>query len=124
MYSQLHPTVTGSIPHLAVQTLPGFFPAHPDYTIVAQNAIEVQNVQNAPSVSMRAFLMAWGEMYSYPIISIYKRDGYDRKHARLLYMNAAALRIWKIMGMCPRQIGTQHRPPHSAVLSFGIPFGE
>ena len=123
MYSQFHPTVTGSITHLAVQTLPAVFPAQPDYAIVAQNAIEVQNAQNAPSVSMKAFLMAWGERYSYPVISVYQRDGYDRKHARLLYMNATALRIWKIMGMCPRQIGAQHRPPHSAVLSFGMPFG-
>jgi len=124
MYPRFYPTGPGSLTALPVQILPDVFPAPPDYTIVAQNAIEVQNTQNAPAVSMSAFLRAWGEMYIYPILSIYTRTGYDRKHARLLYMNAAALRIWKAMGMCPRLIGTQHRPPHSAVLAYGMPFGE
>ena len=100
------------------------YPQSPDYTIVAQDAIEVRDVQNAPAVSMGAFLTAIGVMNIFPTISIYTRDGYDRKHTRLLYMNAAALHVWKTMGMHPRQIGRQHRPPRSAVLAFGRPFSE
>lgn len=100
------------------------YPQSPDYTIVAQDAIQVQNIRNAPAVSMGAFLRAIGVMNIFPTISIYTRDGYDSNHARLLYMNAAALRVWKIMGMHPRQIGSQHRPPHSAVLAFGRPFSD
>jgi hypothetical protein len=95
-----------------------------DYAIVAQDSIEAQDIQNMPAVSMRGFLMELGEMNVFPTISIYSRNGYDRKHARLLYMNAAALYVWKIMGMNPRQIGVQHRPPHSAVLTFGIPVND
>jgi hypothetical protein len=100
------------------------YPQSPDYTIVAQDAIEVQDIQNAPAVSMGAFLKAIGVMNVFPAISIYTRDGYDRSNARLLYMNAAALRVWKTMGMHPRQIGSQHRPPQSAVLAFGRPFSD
>lgn len=124
MYPQFYPVETGSTNNLVFQTLPEFFSESPDYTIVAQDAIEVQDIQNAPAVSMSAFLIAVGEMNIFPTISIYIRHGYDRKHARLLYMNAAALHVWKTMGMHPRQIGTQHRPPHSAVLAFGVPFSE
>jgi hypothetical protein len=124
MNPQFYPVDVGNINDFAFQTLPEFFSESLDYTIVAQDAIEVQNIQNAPAISMGAFLKAGGEMNIFSAISIYTRDGYDRKHARLLYMNAVALRIWKMMGMHPRQIGSQHRPPHSAVLVFGMPFSE
>jgi hypothetical protein len=124
MYPQSYPVETGSTNNLVFQTLPEFFSRSPDYTIVAQDAIEVQDIQNAPAFSMGAFLTAVGMMNIFPMISIYTRDGYDRKHTRLLYMNKAALRVWKTMGMHPRQIGSQHRPPHSAVLAFGMPFSE
>ena len=123
MYPQFYSSGTRSTNHFIFQTLPDFFSESSDYTIVAQDAIEVQYIRNAPAASMGAFLMAVGEMKIFPTISIYTRHGYDRKHARLLYMNAAALRVWKTMGMRPRQIGIQHRPPHSAVLAFGVPFG-
>ena len=122
MYPQFYPVK--NINNLAVQILPEFFSESPNYTIVAQDAVEVQDIQNAPAISMGAFLRAAGKMNIFPAISIYTRDGYDRKHARLLYMNAVALRIWKLMGMHPRQIGSQRRPPHSALLAFGMPFNE
>jgi hypothetical protein len=124
VYPQFYPVEAGSTHNLAFQTLPEFFSESPDYTVVAQDEVEVQDIQNAPAVSMGAFLMAVGEMNTFPTISIYTRHGYDRKHTRLLYMNRAALRVWKAMGMHPRQIGTQHRPPHSAVLAFGMPFND
>lgn len=124
MYPQFYPVEAGSTNSLAFRTRPEFFSESGGYTVVAQDAIEVQDIQNAPAVSMSSFLAALGEINILPTISIYTRDGYDRKHARLLYMNAAALRAWKTMGRHPRQIGTQHRPPHSAVLAFGMPFFE
>jgi hypothetical protein len=113
----------GSENHFALQTLPEFFSESSDYTIVAQDAIEVDDIRNAPAVSMSAFLATVDGANIFPTISVYTREGYDRKHARLLYMNATALRVWKAMGKRPRQIGTQHRPPHSAVLAFGMPSG-
>lgn len=124
MYPQFYLVQTGSTNNFVFQTLPEFVSESSDYAIVAQDATEVQYIQNAPAVSMGAFLMTVGEMNIFPTISIYTRHGYDRKHARLLYMNAAALRVWKTMSMRPRQVGTQHRPPHSAVLAFGVPFLE
>lgn len=124
MNQQFYPAEARNINNLAFRTLPEFCLESMDYTTVAQDVVEVQDIQNAPAISMGAFLKAVGGMSIFPTISIYTRDGYDRKHTRLLYMNAAGLRVWKIMGMHPRQIGSQHRPPHSAVLAFGMPFSE
>lgn len=102
----------------------GFHPDHSNYTIVAQNLNEVLDTMNAPSVSMGPYLVSCDLLKLLPTISIYSRRGYNRAHTRLLYMNAAALKIWKAMGMCPREIGEQHRPPHTAVLAYGMPFSE
>ena len=124
MYPQFYPVDPVSTNNFALQTFPEFFSEGSDYVVVSQDAIEVQDIQNAPAVSMGAFLTAVGKLNIVPTISIYTRHGYDRKHARLLYMNAAALRVWKTMGKHPRLIGTQHRPPHSAVLVFGKPFSD
>lgn len=65
MYPQFYP-VEGSTHNLAFQTLPEFFSESPDYTVVAQDEVEVQDIQNAPAVSMGAFLMAVGEMNTFP----------------------------------------------------------
>lgn len=99
-------------------------PDHPNYTIVAQDMSEVQDKMRDPSISMGPFLMKCDLMECLPAISIYSRRGYDRAHTRLLYMSATALEIWKAMGMYPRQIGKQYRPPHTAVLSYGMPFND
>jgi len=119
-----NPDRSGSENHFVLQTLPEFFSESADYTIVVQDDIEAQDIRNSPEANMAAFLAAVGGTNIFPTISVYTRDGYDRKHARLLYMNATALRVWQSMGRHPRQIGTQHRPPHSAVLAFGVPFNE
>ncbi len=124
MYPQFYSGGTESTNHVVFQTLPVFFSESSDYSIVAQDAVEAQSIENVPAASMGAFVMAVGEMKILRTISIDTRDGDDRKHARLLSTNAAALRVWKTRGMHPRQIGIQHRPPHSAVLAFGVPFGE
>ena len=95
-----------------------------NYEIVAQSAEEVQDVQNAPAVSMGPYLIDSGQMQLLTTISIYALRGEVREQVRLLYMNAVALRIWKAMGKQPKLIGAQHRPPKAALLAFGVPFGE
>jgi hypothetical protein len=111
MYPESYLVETGRINSPIFQVLPELFSESLGYTIVAQNAIEVQDTQNAPAVSMGAFLAVVGRMNIFPTISIY---GYDRKHARLLYMNAAALRVWKTMGMPPE---ADRDPVSTAALS-------
>jgi hypothetical protein len=57
-------------------------------------------------------------------ISIYSERGGNRDQVRLLYMNAAAVRIWKAMGRNPTMVGAQHRPPRTALLMYGVPFSD
>lgn len=95
-----------------------------NYTIVAQDADEVRDIQNAPAVSMARYLNEHDLMTLVPTVSIYAERGLDRTQVRLLYMNAVALRIWKEMGMKPTEIGMRHRPTRTAVLAFGMPFSE
>jgi hypothetical protein len=95
-----------------------------NYEIVAQSADEVQNIQNAPAVSMGLYLIDSGQTRLSTTISIYAQRGEVREQVRLLYMNAVALRIWRTMGKQPRLIGAQHRPPKTALLAFGVPFSE
>jgi hypothetical protein len=95
-----------------------------NYTVIAQSANEVQDIQNAPSVSMGSYLASSGQTRLLTTLSIYSLRGSSREQMRLLYMNGTALRLWRDMGKQPNQIGTQHRPPHTALLSFGVPFSE
>lgn len=95
-----------------------------NYTVIAQCAAEVQSIQNAPSVSMGPYLIASEQTRLLTTLSIYSLRGNSREQVRLLYMNATALRIWKDMGKQPNIVGTQHRPAHTALLSFGVPFSE
>jgi adenylylsulfate kinase-like enzyme len=95
-----------------------------NYEIVAQTAEEVQDLQNAPVVSMGSYLVESGQAQLLTTISIYSQRGESREQVRLLYMNAAALLIWKAMGKRPRLIGALHRPPKTALLAFGVPFSE
>ena len=95
-----------------------------NYEIVAQSGYEVQDIQNAPAVSMGPYLIDSGQTQLLTTISIYARRGEAREQVRLLYMNAVALRIWKAMGKQPNVIGSLHRPPKIALLAFGVPFSE
>jgi hypothetical protein len=95
-----------------------------NYEIVAQSAQEVQDIQNAPAVSMGPYLIESGQTQLLTTISIYSERGQCQEQLRLLYMNAIALRIWKDMGKRPNLIGAQHRPPRTALLTFGVPFSE
>jgi hypothetical protein len=96
----------------------------PNYTVIAQNAAELHDIQNSPSVSMGTYLIDSEQTRLLTTLSIYSLRGDSRGQARLLYMNATALRIWKDMGKLPTQIGSQHRPPRDALLSFGVPFSD
>lgn len=95
-----------------------------NYEIVVQSAREVQDIQSAPAVSMGPYLIESGQTQLLTTISIYSERGECREQVRLLYMNAIALRIWKAMGRRPTLIGPQHRPPKTALLTFGVPFSE
>jgi hypothetical protein len=95
-----------------------------NYEIVAQSAEEVQDTQNAPSVSMGSYLIESGQTQLLTTISIYIERGESREQVRLLYMNAVALWVWKAMGKKPSLIGAQHRPSRTSLLTFGVPFSE
>jgi DNA-binding protein H-NS len=95
-----------------------------NYQIVAQSAEDVQNIQNAPAVSIGPYLIESGQNGLMGEISIYSLRGESREQVRLLYMNATAIRVWKGMGKTPKIIGEQSRPPRTALLAFGVPFSE
>jgi hypothetical protein len=95
-----------------------------NYGIVSQSAEEVQNIENAPAVSMGPYLIDSGQTQLLTTISVYTQRGEERQQIRLLYMNAVAFRIWKSMGKQPNLIGARHRPPKTALLAFGVPFSE
>jgi hypothetical protein len=94
------------------------------YETVAQSAEEVQDVRNAPAISMGPYLISSGQTQLLTTISIYSQRGKGRDQVRLLYMNAAAMRVWKAMGQQPTLIGAEHRPPSTALLTFGVPFSD
>ncbi|HZP04710.1 MAG TPA: hypothetical protein VFB43_07415 [Terracidiphilus sp.] len=95
-----------------------------NYQIVAQSAEEIQDLENAPSVSMGPYLLRSGQIDLLTIISIYSLRGESREQMRLLYMNIAAIRVWEEMGREPKIIGARVRPPHTALLAFGVPFSK
>jgi hypothetical protein len=95
-----------------------------NYQVIAQSAEDLQDIENAPAVSMGPHLSKSGQTRLLTKISIYSLRGDSREQVRLLYMNAAALRIWEEMGKAPKIVGAQVRPPRSALLNFGVPFSE
>lgn len=94
------------------------------YTIIAQSEDEVRDVSNAPAVSMGLYLVDSGQTHLLATLSVYGQRGESRSQVRLLYMNEVALTIWMAMGKNPAVIGLLHRPPRSALLTFGVPFSE
>jgi hypothetical protein len=95
-----------------------------NYQIVAQSAEDVQNTENAPAISMGPYLLKSGQTSLLRSISIYSLRGESRAQVRLLYMNVPAIRVWRSMGKAPHVVGSQARPPHAALLTFGVPFSE
>jgi hypothetical protein len=96
--------------------------AVPTYQIISQSAEEVQNIENAPAISMGPYLVESGQTILLRRISIYSLRGECREQMRLLYMNDPAIQVWKEMGKPHNIIGAQIRPPHSALLTLGVPF--
>ena len=95
-----------------------------NYVVIAQCADEVQDIQNAPAVSMGPYLLATDAARLLTTLSIYMERGDSREQLRLLYMNETALKIWRAMGKQARIAGWRHRPPQTALLAFGVPFSE
>ena len=98
--------------------------ASANYTTLAQSRDELMFPDNSPSVSIWPYLMGSAQTRLLNEISIYSARGTSREQARLLYMNAGALRLWREMGMPATVIGESHRPPRTALLCFGMPFSE
>jgi hypothetical protein len=98
--------------------------ASANYTVVSQSRDEVGMVANSPSVSMWPYLLQTEQTKLLNSISVYAEKGTTREQMRLLYMNAAALAMWREMGHACTVIGQSHRPPRSATLCFGMPFSE
>ena len=95
-----------------------------NYTVIAQSASEIQDIENAPAVSMGPYLIATERTDLLRTLSVYSQQGESREQIRLLYMNATALRVWRAMGKQAHLVGAEHRPPHAALLAFGVPFSE
>ena len=94
------------------------------YGTIAQNATDVEDVQNSPAISMGPYLINSEQTELLSSISVYSERGTSRDQVRLLYMNAVALCIWTAMGKRPRIIDAQKRPPRTALLAYGVPFSE
>ena len=95
-----------------------------NYRIIAQSESEVRDIQNAPAISRRSFITESGQTKLLRTVSIYSQRGETSDQVRLLYMNDAAFSVWKAMAKESTVIGSQHRPPSTALLAFGIPFSE
>ncbi len=95
-----------------------------NYQVVAQSADDIQNIENAPAISMGPYLLKSGQTSLLTTISIYSHRGESREQIRLLYMNAVAMQIWEEMGKAPKIIGAQVRPSRTALLTFGVPFSK
>ena len=84
----------------------------------------MQDIENAPAVSMVPYLLKSGQIRLLTKISVYSLRGESREQVRLLYMNAVAIQVWEEMGKAPKIIGAQFRPPRTALLTFGVPFSK
>ena len=93
-----------------------------NYWVIAQSELEVRDVQNAPAMS--TFISETEQTQLLTRISIYSQRGESSEEIRLLYMNEVAYSTWKAMGKDPHVIGSQHRPPTTASLTFGVPFSD
>jgi hypothetical protein len=94
------------------------------YGTIAQPSSEVQDVQNSPAISMGPYLIISGQTELLRSISIYSERGKSREQVRLLYMNTAAIGVWRAMGKRTHIIDAQKRPPQTAQLAYGVPFSE
>ena len=94
------------------------------YTIIGQSRDEIMFPDNAPNISMWPYMISSAKTSRLHSISVYADRGTSRDQARLLYMNSAALRLWREMGRTISIVGEINRPPQTASLSFGMPFAD
>ena len=110
--------------HLNDPLHPRWLPPCPSsYEIVAQSAAEVRDIQNAPAIVMGPYLIATDQLWLLTRLSIYVERGATENYLRLYYINDVALDLWVAMGYLPNRIGTVARPPRTALLAYGVPFG-
>ena len=95
-----------------------------NYSILTQSTEQLREIENSPSVSMWPYLVNSAQTQLINTISIYTEKGETAERARVLYMNATALKVWNSMERATEAIGEIHRPPKSAQLIFGVPFSE
>jgi hypothetical protein len=95
-----------------------------NYTVIAQNRDEMLDAANSPSLTIWPYLLQSEQTRLLNSLSVYTDKGTSREQARLFYMNATAVKLWQEMKRPATVIGTQHRPPKTAVLAFGMPFSE
>lgn len=94
------------------------------YCVLAQTAEEVGSGQESPATGMWPYLLSTAQTQLLNQISVYADKGNTREQLRFLYMNATALRIWQAMGKQVTVVSEIARPPRTALLIFGMPFGE
>jgi hypothetical protein len=94
------------------------------YQTIAQTAREVQDIENSPAISMTPHLIVSRQLALLRSISVYSERGGSPEQVRILYMNQAALSVWRSMGRPVNIIGSQKRPPYTASLAYGVPFSE
>ncbi|HEX7158051.1 MAG TPA: hypothetical protein VF214_03470 [Edaphobacter sp.] len=95
-----------------------------NYSVVKQSTVQIGDAHNSPSVTMWPYLVESAQTKFLNRISIYMETGETRERARLLYMNATALEVWKTMKKAAKIVGEVHRPPGTARLIVGLPFSE
>jgi len=119
-----NPTPLALAPQRSIHLLVTSSVSSASYTILAQSRDELIFPDHSPSISMWPYLQRSAQTRRLNQISVYTGLGTSREQTRLLYMNAAALRLWREMGMPISVVGEISRPPRTALLSFGMPFSE
>ena len=94
------------------------------YTAIAQSRDDLLAPDSSPSHSMWPYLVKSGQTDRLSTISIYGHRGTSRVQARILYMNAGALALWREMKMPGSVVGESDRPPWNAILTFGMPISK
>ena len=94
------------------------------YTAIAQSRDDLLAPDSSPSHSMWPYLVTSGQTDRLSTISIYSHRGSSSVQARVLYMNAGALALWREMKMPGSVVGESDRPPWNAILTFGMPISK
>lgn len=94
------------------------------YSILLQSREDIDDPSKSPAIMMWPYLLASAQTQRLNESSIYVEHGATAEKIRFLYFNDFALSIWQEMRKGGPVLGRLHRPPRSAVLSFGMPFAD